>query len=180
MIIRLVSSVARAVLPLSIRDVIRPYWQRITLQQQLAARARAGEIAKLGPVKRWATVQSDEVDFWQSVLRIENTDPNWWPETRAIRSDPNLPFQGYLRELIDAPAGAQIKVLDVGAGPLTSIGRKWPGRELHITAVDPLAAEYDDLLRKLNIDPPCRTTFALAEELSGIFTSQTLTRSRAA
>src|SRR6516162_9631038 len=26
-----------------------------------------------------------------------------------------------------------------------------------ITAVDPLAAEYDDLLRRLDIDPPSRT-----------------------
>src|SRR5215469_4530 len=89
---------------------------------------------------------------------------------RAVRSDPNTPFQDYLRGLIEVPAGAQIRVLDVGAGPLTTIGRKWPGRELHITAVDPLAAEYDDLLRKLEIDPPCRTAFAFAEELSAIFT----------
>jgi len=165
---RLLSSAARALLPLAIRDVIRPYWQRNFIDEQQAARIKA--IAKLGPAKRWASCQSEEVDFWESVLRIENTDPNLWPECRARRSDPNRPFQNYLRELIDVAAGAQIRVLDVGAGPLTSIGRKWPGRELHITAVDPLAAEYDDLLRKLDIDPPCRTTFALAEELSAIFT----------
>jgi len=62
-----------------------------------------------------------------------------------------------------------VRVLDVGAGPLTVVGKKWAGRKIEIVAVDPLAAEYDRLLSKHGIRPVCRTTYARAEGLTGIF-----------
>jgi hypothetical protein len=37
-------------------------------EQQTAVRARAKAIAKLGPEKRWASIQSDEVDPWENLL----------------------------------------------------------------------------------------------------------------
>ena len=37
------------------------------------------------------------------------------------------------------------RVLDVGAGPLSSLGTHVPGRDVEIIAVDPLADIYDEL-----------------------------------
>lgn len=59
------------------------------------------------------------------------------------------------------------KILDVGAGPLTSIGKTICGGSngIEIIAVDPLAWEYDQLLAKYNIKPIVRTHMADAENL---------------
>jgi SAM-dependent methyltransferase len=79
--------------------------------------------------------------------------------------DWDLPLQPQITELLDASSGV-VKILDVGAGPLTSLGKKWGSREIAITAIDPHAKEYDALLARLGIEPACRTTVGSAEELS--------------
>jgi SAM-dependent methyltransferase len=56
-------------------------------------------------------------------------------------------------------------LIDVGAGPITSIGYTHPGVDLDITAIDPLAEEYDELLAEYGITPPVRTISGSAEEL---------------
>ncbi len=61
---------------------------------------------------------------------------------------------------IDAP---DVRILDVGAGPATWLGKTHPGKRLHITAVDPLGADYDRLLDEAQLSPPART-LALAGE----------------
>jgi len=151
---------------MSLRDVLRPYWSRIAIPSEETTRAR--EIAKLGPENRWGRFHNEEIDFWDRVLDVRNVDPELWPETRFLRTHPGLLLQKYLTELIDAPAGSRVEILDVGAGPLTSLGKKWPGHEVHITAVDANAAEYDRLLAKQGIEPLCRTVPGCAEELSSV------------
>lgn len=154
---RLVPIIAKALFPLSVRDRVRPYWQLL---------GRKREISKVGPAARWAGAQSEEIDFWDKVLNGE-----LWPEVRPTRTDPAMPLQEYLVKLIDAPPGARVRILDVGAGPLTFLGKKWPGRDVAIIAVDPNAGEFDRLLAKHGIEPPCRTTFGFAEELSTVVPS---------
>ena len=48
---------------------------------------------------------------------------------------------------------------------MTRLGKKCPGRVLHITAVDPLAAEYDRILASHRITPLVRTA---AGEAGGV------------
>jgi hypothetical protein len=79
-----------------------------------------------------------------------------------------MPLQEYLTKLIEAPPGFRVEILDVGAGPLTVLGKKWPGRDVRITAVDANAAEYDGLLAKHGIKPFCRTKFGYAEDLASV------------
>jgi SAM-dependent methyltransferase len=62
-----------------------------------------------------------------------------------------------------------IRILDVGAGPLTAVGRKLPGREVDLVAVDPLADAFDRILSDLGIDPPTRTRKAAGEALLPVF-----------
>lgn len=158
---RLVPAIAKAILPLSVRDALRPYWKRIADPPGEVRRAR--EIKKLGPVHRWPAAQKEEIDFWDKVLNRE-----LWPEVRDRHSDPNLPLQPYLIELLDNPPGSRVEILDVGSGPLSFLGKKWEGRELHITAIDPNAGSYDALLLKYGIDPPVRARPGYAEELTSV------------
>jgi SAM-dependent methyltransferase len=166
----LVAVVTKKVLPMSVRNVIRPAWHRILLQHDMQneIRIRARAIAKIGPAERWSSLQSDELDFWNRVLDARNVDPEMWPDLRNVRSDPTLPLQEYLKELLNAPLGTHVEILDVGAGPLTILGKTWDGRHVHITAIDPNAVAYDELLARHGIDPPCRTRFGYAEDLSTV------------
>jgi len=67
-------------------------------------------------------------------------------------------------ELEQNPAD-KISILDVGAGPLTGLGFSYPGKTLTIVPVDPLADEYDQLLRDAGLDPPIRTIRVSGESL---------------
>lgn len=139
--------------------VFRPLWSRIAPGSR-DARRREREISKIGPTQRWQGLQQDEIRFWEDLLGSDQAQ-------RAARMNPERPFQPYLMKLIEAPAG-RVEVLDVGAGPMTFLGHKWPGCEIHITAIDPNAAEYDRILAKLGITPPCRTKFGYVEELASV------------
>src|SRR5688572_11537755 len=104
-----------------------------------------------------AALHTDELLFWEKALR--DPERNWLPYEFSERTNPNMELQPFIKQLIDAPIGARVRVLDVGAGPLTRLGKKWEGRLLEIVAVDPLAEEYDRILRMCALVPPLRTTF---------------------
>ena len=59
-----------------------------------------------------------------------------------------------------------------GAGPLTALGFRYPGKTLTIVPVDPLADEYDRLLRDAGLDPPIRTIRVAGEALLEHFGSR--------
>ena len=63
--------------------------------------------------------------------------------------------------------------MDVGAGPLTYLGKKREGRRINITAVDPLADAYDRMLDKYHVQPITRTQRLDAESLTTRFPSNT-------
>jgi len=87
------------------------------------------------------------------------------------RTNPNTVLQAHIARHLEpfAPPGTTISILDVGAGPLTCVGKKWPERIVHIVAVDPLAEQYNQLLKQLNIAPLVRVQFAEVERLSEHF-----------
>jgi SAM-dependent methyltransferase len=140
-------------------NVLRPFWNRIRPASR-AGEKRAREISKIGPAQRWRGLQQDEIKFWEELLGSDQAQ-------RAARMNAERPFQAYLMRLIEAPAD-RVEILDVGAGPMTFLGHKWPGCEIHITAIDPNAAEYDRILAKLGITPPCRTKFGYVEDLASV------------
>ena len=113
----------------------------------------------------WERGKGSEVRFWRKWFRTKGYR---WPDDFRRRLDPETPFNPYLRRFI-AEELPVVRVLDVGAGPLTNTGYHWPGRELRITAVDPLADEYRELYRRYGIKPPVETVYGRAEELSSLF-----------
>jgi SAM-dependent methyltransferase len=77
-----------------------------------------------------------------------------------------------VREELERLGADTISILDVGAGPLTRLGYRFPGKTLEVVAVDPLAGEYDRLLREAGLVPPVRTIAVAGEELLEHFGSR--------
>ena len=113
--------------------------------------------------EKWQEALPEELQFWERAL--SNPGKNWLASEYQERMDPGLDLQAELKELIDAPVGAVVRILDVGAGPLTRLGKKWDGRTLQLSPVDPLAEEYKALLTRLNIRPPVFTQVGHGEKL---------------
>jgi SAM-dependent methyltransferase len=132
-------------------------------------------LVRFGLVRRllWRTRAKSEVDFWAGWLAgAPGTEQ--WASDRELRLAPETEIRDPLvrAELERIPA-AEISILDVGAGPLTSLGYRYPGKTLTIVAVDPLADEYERLLRDAKLHPPIRTIRVAGEALAEHFGSGT-------
>jgi hypothetical protein len=115
----------------------------------------------------WKTKLPEELQFWEGALMNEGR--KWDQNEYRERTDPNLELQEELKALIPAPLPSVVRILDVGAGPLTRLGKKWQGRDLQIIAVDPLAEEYNALMARIALRPVVPVTFAHGEKLTERF-----------
>jgi SAM-dependent methyltransferase len=114
----------------------------------------------------WAEGLPEESNFWRFALT--NPSRYWSAEAFRFRMDSNAPLQPELCALFANHVGT-FRILDVGAGPLTSLGKRWLGHDVEITPIDPLAPEYDALLADLNLVAPVRTKAGTAEKLDEAF-----------
>jgi SAM-dependent methyltransferase len=103
-----------------------------------------------------------ETSFWDDFFRTQGLQ---WPDDFKRRLNPQAPLADRQRASIDRLALPEVRIIDVGAGPLTILGKTHPTKKLSIIAVDPLAAEYDRLLAKYGHTPPVRTIAGSAEKL---------------
>jgi len=96
----------------------------------------------------------------------------------AAALNPETPLDERLRRLlardvrgraIDPPR--QVRILDVGSGPLSLLGYSWPGIDVQLVAADPLACEYGEMRRDLGLEvPPMAAPRAVeAERLTEMF-----------
>jgi SAM-dependent methyltransferase len=133
------------------RPVLRP----------LVGRAQAWQRRNLTDRERWERALHTELGFWDRVLgdraAVERRD-----SLRPDHAWSEDPLYARIAELL--PEG-NVRVLDVGAGPATVVPKLHPGRTFHITALDPLADEYDALLDAHGIEPPVRTRRGSGEDL---------------
>jgi SAM-dependent methyltransferase len=113
--------------------------------------------------ENWQEALPQELQFWERALSDPNK--NWVASEYRERMDPELELQADLKALINAPVGAVVRILDVGAGPLTRLGKKWTGRVIQICPVDPLGKEYQGLWARLNVRPPVYTQVGYGERL---------------
>ena len=112
----------------------------------------------------WKKGSAFESEHWRDYLVNKVED---------YRLDPELPLSKELAELLKPVRNQEIKILDVGAGPLTTLGKVYPGHKVSLVAVDPLAEIYDRILSQINITPPIRTIYGEAENLCQEFSSNT-------
>lgn len=106
-------------------------------------------------------------DFWDGWLAGKGLQ---WPEDYKRKTDPNSEIQPEAARFIRSKDD---KIIDVGAGPLTALGKIWNGHRLNITAVDPLGDVYERMLAKHNVVPPVKTQTVAAEELTTFFPENT-------
>jgi Methyltransferase domain len=119
----------------------------------------------LGRRMWWRRGKSSEVDFWAGWL-VGAPGTEQWKSDRDERLNPETEIRDPLvRDELDRNPAEEISILDVGAGPVTWLGFRYPGKTLTIVAVDPLAEEYDRLLREAGLEPPVRTIRVAGEEL---------------
>jgi SAM-dependent methyltransferase len=142
-------------------DGARPTWRalaRRTLMQ-----------SHLGRRFVWRMRTRSEVEFWAEWLAGAPGTEQWASDREArLRADTEVGDPLVRAELARLPAD-EISILDVGAGPLTALGYRYPGKKLTIVAVDPLADEYDRLLHDIGLEPPVRTVQVTGEELLARF-----------
>lgn len=138
-----------------IKTFLRPYVRKV---QQIYYDLRADS--------PWEAGIAHEVQFWDKYLKTQGLD---WPEDYHSRLDPNRPLSEFHRQFIDRLPTETVQILDVGAGPLTVLGKTHPAKRLEITATDALATYYDELFAKYQIVPPVRTQLCKAEDLLQLF-----------
>ena len=116
--------------------------------------------------QKWHAGIQSELNFWHRYFTtpgIRNRDQY------KNRLDPTEPLQPEMIALL--PDQEDVHILDVGAGPLTCLGKvdTTRKRNIHITAVDPLAIEYNKILLELDIVPLITTQYCKAEMLVNWF-----------
>lgn len=113
----------------------------------------------------WRTRTRSEVDFWAAWL-VGAPGTEQWTSDRELRLAPETQIRDPLvRAELERNPAEEISILDVGAGPLTILGYRYPGKTLRIVPVDPLADEYDRLLHEAGLEPPIHTIRVAGEAL---------------
>lgn len=113
---------------------------------------------------RWQGNLSEELDFW---YRYHTNEHIRRADQYGNRLDPDEPLQEHIAQLL--PRRDEVDILDVGAGPLTCVGKYLEGVKVNITATDPLADDYDILLVSLGITPLVHTQKCDGERLTEMF-----------
>jgi SAM-dependent methyltransferase len=134
-----------------VRPVLRP----------LVGRVQRWRARNLTDLERWQRALAKEERFWRRLLESTALRERWNP----MRPDYAWGERDmYARVAERLPLG-RVKVLDVGAGPISAVPKVHPGRTFDVTAVDPLAGLFDGLLREYGIEPWVRTIPGTGEAL---------------
>jgi SAM-dependent methyltransferase len=129
---------------------------------------RGGWRERSDPIRGRRRALSEEVDYWAHWVRTAGGD---YQEEFAYRFDPDADVEDpMLREVLagieqQRQQGGQIAILDVGAGPASTVGHRFGETALEVVAVDPLADRYDRLLDDAGLVPPVRTEALDGERL---------------
>lgn len=146
------------------------YCKALWIKAQLGALAsRSKELLTSDPALRnrlahrrlWFGGIYDEVTWWRGWLgSVEGQ--MWLSEVERVE----CPLQdATVARLLEELSQPSIRILDVGAGPVTHLGYTYPGKQLLICAIDPLAEEYARLLRELHVECPIPTIKGQGERL---------------
>ena len=110
----------------------------------------------------WNSGLADEQAFWDRWLGAADS-----PGFR-FRMDPTSPLQPWIESWMDPSRSVQ-RIIDVGSGPLSVLGRRSAIGTIEISCCDPLAREYQLLLERHHIAPPHTVVAVAGEALSSYF-----------
>lgn len=80
----------------------------------------------------------------------------------------DTPLQPELAELLTC-SKVSMKILDVGAGPVSKVGKVHEGYPIEIVPIDPMAKRYQEILTSINLKPKFWTKPGNGEDLSQQF-----------
>lgn len=148
-----------------LRDLIRRSPRLTNLAVRTLGRLQDLRDRRLGSAERWKVRSSSETKYWADALR----DPGA-RERFADRLDPEGEISDApLERAVEEVVGDEIAVLDVGSGPLTSVGKRRNGRRVVVTPIDPLAEDYERVLRECDYDAPVLPVACDGEEIVARF-----------
>jgi SAM-dependent methyltransferase len=113
----------------------------------------------------------EEIDYWEGWLA---TRGGRYADSFAYHFDPESEVaDSALRAVLAGleEAGDTLSILDVGAGPASTVGQRFRGKQVAVTAVDPLAEGYRRLLLEYGLEPPVPTERLDGERLEERFGS---------
>ena len=116
--------------------------------------------------QKWKDSLSEELKFWRRWLTEDEFKRNREPRLKSMQL-------GIPEDLIDLSEKETLYVLDVGSGPLSTIGRSHPQYNVKLTSCDPLADEYNNLLRDVGLMDKADIINASGENLKDVFPSNT-------
>jgi SAM-dependent methyltransferase len=125
------------------------------LARRLRRRREQAWRPRTDPVRGRRHALREEVEYWEQWLA--NRGGRWADEyaqrfdAETVIADPSI------REILTGSPQARVSILDVGAGPVSAVGYRLAGKSVSLTAVDPLADQYDRLLAEAGVVPPVRT-----------------------
>lgn len=113
----------------------------------------------------------DEIRFWdQDIAKKYVTLNGRPPSTEGLEpAAADTPLQGTFVQLLAWTNGPVLRILNVGSGPFTRVGKTIPGRTVEVTAVDPLSEEYKKLYTKHAVRPPVIPVEGAGETLRQLF-----------
>ena len=119
--------------------------------------------------EKWQSNLPSEVDFWRQMIDGTFPNPEWVAGLR-IRIAGEHEFPWHLRQYV---TGGAARIVDVGAGPATTLGPNGAPCPVEIIPIDPLADTYGELLRQAGMKCWNPTRLGEGERLSelglGIF-----------
>ncbi|HEY3901261.1 MAG TPA: hypothetical protein VGM54_21815 [Chthoniobacter sp.] len=142
----------------------RLFWCRVRV---LAFAKRIGHSFGLGKVI-WKLALPSEVQFWEHYVESRGKSCDAEAEFQ-FRASAEGELQPWLTKWLNVPAGGEVRILDVGAGPMTWVGKKWGDRRVQVEAIDPLAGAYDQILDRFGVVPPVRTQLGEGEGIVAQF-----------
>lgn len=153
----------------ALRQVPPLRWAKSFLEIQYYQRRRDRRFGHARPAAKpmeqvdWERALEEELGFWR-----------WSLEQGRFRERlQRNPLQKELAELLQGRVRgpAEALVLDVGSGPLTTVGTVWT-QPMRVMAIDPLADRYNALMDEMGIKPPVRPVMGSAEKLSSIVAAE--------
>ena len=106
------------------------------------------------PIERWREGVQFEIDWWRVWLQTRGGCPERFKKFKE-KFNPNTLLEVDTR-YVRVPSAGEYYVLDVGAGPATH-GKRIPGVDVKMMAVDPLADFYSMLLVQEGLISPVPT-----------------------
>jgi SAM-dependent methyltransferase len=111
----------------------------------------------------WKSNIGEEVEYWKIWMTREE-----FKDSLAARLRDDILPQTMI-DLLNLPKGSMVKVLDVGSGPISTLGTHHPDFDVTLYPVDPLAEEYNHFLDELRLSQCPRIIPGAGEDLRNLF-----------